>query len=134
MLKVKKEAEKEAELQQKIQELLAVVFSKDFDINHFISSQPCWSTSGGIWEANPWTQETTIRIWSNFFAISYKQNLQELRETILWIVFYVQIFLSSPHDSPASQATAVAETQAVTCLQVANNKHRVCQVSQYFLK
>ena len=92
MLKVKKEAEKEAELQQKIQELLAVVFSKDFDINHFISSQPCWSTSGGIWEANPWTQETTIRIWSNFFAISYKQNLQELRETILWIVFYVQIF------------------------------------------
>lgn len=41
MLKVKKEAEKEAELQQKIQELLAVVFSKDFDINHFISSQPC---------------------------------------------------------------------------------------------
>ena len=41
MLKVKKEAEKEADLLKKIQELLAVVFSKEFDINHFISSQPC---------------------------------------------------------------------------------------------
>ena len=30
--------------------------------------------------------------------------------------------------------TALAETQAVTCLQVANNKHRIRQVSQYFKK